>query len=104
MRCDIGIDELPLQSKGIAIHISDTDSATQSEFSHLSEPNQVHNVQCTARFCLARVLQYVRSVTLPYVIRPSFQEIFPITCLPESEALHVVIVVSHGSISVRSSL
>lgn len=41
---------------------------------------------------------------IPDMIRSALKELFPVACLPESKALHVVVVVAHRSVGIRCAL
>lgn len=46
----------------------------------------------------------INNSQLPDVIWSALQEVFPVPLLPETESLHLGVVVSHGSIRIRRAV
>ena len=46
----------------------------------------------------------MKTVHLPYVVRPASQEVLPVSGFPETETFHVGVIITHGRVSIRRAV
>ena len=67
---------------------------------HLTEPNEVDNVERAATMVRAHDTELIEEILLPNVVRQALQEVLPIPSRPESEALHLDVVITHRCVPI----
>jgi len=68
------------------------------------KPNEVDDIECTITAVSPLHAEHQRASNVPNVVRFSPKEVLPISCLPESESFHRLVIVAHRSIAVWSTL